>query len=156
MEAMKEIYHEMKTFMEAYCRDYDTLAQEAETVDVLDKYCTQDFISTAYMAMKGEAYPFCLKGLKSWKRFLVEGHRTVVEDFTAEDMFLDPLKMTAVARLRIKKFDKQSGKQLLDADAVGCYHLTHVDGHLRMSSLQFFTGDTSHFAGLYNHKKENV
>ncbi len=140
--------------MEAYCQDYDTLAQEAETVDVLDKYCTPDFVSTAFMSMKGQPYPFCVEGLEAWKHFLVEGHKTVVEDFIPEDLFVDPIKMTAVARLRIKKFDKQSGEQLLDADALGCYQLTRKYGQLRMSSLQFFTGDTSQFAGLYNRKKE--
>lgn len=153
---MTEIYEEIKAFMKAYCRDYDTLAQEADTVDVLDKYCTPDFVSTAFMSMKGQSYPFCLEGLEAWKRFLVEGHKTVVEDFIPEDLFVDPIKMTAVARLCIKKFDKHSGQQLLAADAVGCYQLTRMDGQLRMSSLQFFTGDTSQFAGLYNRKKEEL
>jgi len=147
-------YKEILQFMDAYCHDYDTLAQEADTVDVLDKYCTTDFVSIAYMAMPGQAYPFRVAGLENWKNFLVEGHKHVVEDFHAESIFIDPIQWYAVARLRIQKFDKISGKKLMDADGMGCYQLTKVNGEWRMVSLQFFCGDTSKFAGLYNHNSE--
>ena len=151
---MKPSYDQLKKFMESYFRAYNDYAQREETMHLMDKFWSDDFVSVAYMQLKGQSYPLRIVGKKAWQDFLIKGHLTVIEDFIPLEYTIDPEQMSCTARLRIKKFALDTQELLTDADGIAFYRLTVTrEGKPIIKSLDFYCGDPARFASLY--KPEN-
>lgn len=146
---MNEKYEEIKSFMEAYFKDYNSYAQDAETMPQMDKYWDPDIRVTAYMKLKYRDYPLQLKNRKDWQHFLIEGHRKIWENLVPREIIIDLAAMKVTTLLQIKKFDRTNDQQLCDLDGI-CYYRLNMNGNIpQIRTLDFFTGDPEMFRQLY-------
>lgn len=143
-------YDRFMNFMEEYFHDYSLYAQDAETMPRMEKYWTDDIQVTAYFQLKGGEYPFRMPDRQTWQEFLIKGHLTIWENLKPLDIMIDTRKLKATSLLKVIKYDRKTDKELVNLDGIGYYNLVETgEGELRISSLDFFTGDASTFASLY-------
>ncbi|MCG8454173.1 MAG: hypothetical protein MI717_13440 [Spirochaetales bacterium] len=143
-------YQDIVTFVNDYFRDYSRFAQDEETMPKMDRYWDEDIKVTAYFKLEGGEYPFHMPNRREWQDFLIKGHLTIWENLEPLDIMIDPVRMKTSSMLRVTKFDRKTDKQLFSLDGIGYYSLAGENADsLRITSLDFFTGDARTFAALY-------
>ena len=131
-------YHQVDTFMQDYYRDYNLYAQDAGTIDLMDKYWAPEFISISYFPLP--QYP--VFDLIAWKQFLVGVHLNLLETLTVEEFSLDTKKLTVTARLAIDFHDRASGALVLHVDGIAFYNLkVEKKNKLKMTALKLYFAD---------------
>jgi len=147
---MKKQYTEIKAFMEKYFADYNAYAQDAETLPQVSDYWDTNIKATAYMKLGMGEYPIKRHNLEAWQKFLIEGHRTVLDRMIAKEIVIDPEELKVVAMFEIEKYDRQSKRPISSFDGIGLYRLKidHQNA-LKIISIDFFCGDPAGFANLY-------
>jgi len=131
-------YHKVETFMEDYYRDYNLYAQDAQTIDLMDKYWAPEFISISFFPLP--EYP--VFDLTAWKNFLVGVHLNLLETLTVDELSIDTKKLTVVARLAIDFHDRASGALVLHVDGIAFYNLkVGKKNKLKMTVLKLYFAD---------------
>lgn len=131
-------YHKVEKFMADYYNDYNLYAQDAQTIDLMDKYWAPEFISISFFPVP--QYP--VFDLIGWKNFLVFVHLNLLETLTVDELSIDTKKMTVVARLAIDFNDRITGALVLHVDGIAFYNLK-VDENkkLKMTFLKLYFAD---------------
>ncbi len=130
--------HKVQEFMEDYYSDYNLYAQDAATIDLMDKYWAPEFISIQFLPLP--EYP--VFDLTTWKFFLVAVHLNLVETLTVEELSIDTEKLTVVARLAIDFHHRMTGEPVLSVDGIAFYNLKVEKGHtLKMTCLKLYFSD---------------
>lgn len=131
-------YHRVETFMEEYYLDYNQYAQDAETIDLMDKYWAPEFIHIPFLPVP--VYP--VMDLPAWKSFLIGIHLNLLETLTVDEMSIDTKKLTAVARLTIEFHDRITGYLVLHIDGIAFYNLkVEGRGKLKMTGMKLYLSD---------------
>ncbi len=131
-------YHRVETFMEGYYLDYNQYAQDAETIDLMDKYWAPEFIHIPFLPVP--VYP--VMDLPMWKSFLVGMHLYLLETLTVDEMSIDTKKLTVATRAKIAFHDRMTGNLVVQIDCIGFYNLK-VDGKgkLKMTGMKLYLAD---------------
>ena len=102
-------FHKVQAFMEEYFSDYNLHAQDAATIDLMDKYWAPEFISIQFLPLP--EYPVFDR--TTWKYFLVGLHLELIETLTMDELSIDTKNLTAVARLTIDFHHRMTGEPVL-------------------------------------------
>jgi len=147
MNAQKTVsYKKIEDFMHAYYECYNHNAHDAETINNLDDFYSDDFVSIAYFGMP----PYPQFDLAHWKGFLVEGSQKVIEILNPVEKAIDNDFMRVTTRLDLKYYDRATNNLLLDIDGVATYDLRVKQGNeLEMTHLHFFSSNPMGMAQLY-------
>lgn len=128
-------YHKVEKFMEDYYNDYNMYAQDAQTIDLMDKYWAPEFLSIQFLPLP--QYP--VMDLFAWKNFLVFVHMNLLETITVEELSIDTRNLTVVSRLSIDFNDRFSGALVLHVDAIAFYNLkVEKKNKLKMTFLKLY------------------
>jgi ethanolamine utilization microcompartment shell protein EutS len=128
-------YQKVKKFMEDYYNDYNMYAQDAATIDLMDRYWAPEFLSIQFLPVP--QYP--ILDLIAWKNFLVMVHLNLLETITVEELAIDTKNLTVSSRLSITFNDRFSGALVLHVDAIAFYNLKIVrKNKLKMTFLKLY------------------
>lgn len=128
-------YHHVEAFMEDYYIDYNQYAQDAATIDLMDKYWAPEFIHIPYLPIP--VYP--VMDLSAWKSFLVGLHLNFLETLTVQEMSIDTKKLTVVTRAKITFHDRATGNLVVQIDGIGFYNLkVEGKGKLKMTGMKLY------------------
>lgn len=131
-------YKKTKEFMEEYYTVYNQCAQDAETIDEMDRFWAPEFIAVVYFPVP--EYPTF--DLASWKSFLVQVHTNVLETLTSLEIAVDTKEMMVTSRVNIKNHDRSTNELLLEDDGIGFYDLkVDENNELKITRLQLFCAD---------------
>ncbi len=135
----KEVcYRQVEKFMADYYHDYNLYAQDAGTIDLMDKYWAPEFIHISYLPVP--QYP--VFDLTAWKNFLVGVHLNFIETLTVDEMSIDTRNLTVVARATIEFHERASGNLVLHLDGIGFYNLKLDENNkLKMTFLKLYTSN---------------
>lgn len=147
---MRTKYSQIKEFMEKYFNDYNTYAQDADTLHRVSDYWDTNIKTTAYMKLGSGEYPHKHHNREAWQNFLIDGHRTVLDRMVAKEIIIDPEELKVTALFEIEKYERESNKRISAFDGIGLYRLK-IDhqGTLKIIGIDFFCGDPAGFANLY-------
>lgn len=135
---MKLTYDKMKEFMLGYCKDYSRYANDAETMNKMDKYWDPNFYVTAYFHRKDGTYPVIYKNRKEFQEFLIRTHTIIKDTMIVRDIIIDEKIKKAVILLKIVKTNQEKNKKF-EIDGMGCYQLILDENkRIRIKSLDFF------------------
>jgi hypothetical protein len=131
-------YHRVEAFMEDYYNDYNQYAQDAATIDLMDKYWAPEFIHIPFLPVP--VYP--VMDLPTWKNFLVGLHLNLLETLTVDEMSIDTKKLSVVSRAKITFHERATGNLVIHIDCIGFYNLK-VDGKgkLKMTGMKLYLAD---------------
>jgi len=131
-------YHRVEAFMEGYYNDYNLYAQDAATIDLMDKYWAPEFIHIPFLPVP--VYP--VMDLPAWKGFLVGLHFNLLETLTVDEMSIDTKKLTVATRAKIAFHDRITGNLVLQIDCIGFYNLkVEGKGKLKMTGMKLYLAD---------------
>ncbi|MCU0288036.1 MAG: hypothetical protein MUF15_16785 [Acidobacteria bacterium] len=138
-EAKKGVgYRQVEQFMESYFIDYNQYAQDAATIDYMDKYWAPEFIHIPYLPVP--EYP--VMNLPAWKNFLIGLHLQLLETLTVDEMSIDTKKLSVTARLKIDFHDRLTGGLVLHLDGIAFYNLKVGErGKLKMTGMKLYVSD---------------
>jgi hypothetical protein len=136
----------IEEFMKAYYECYNANAHEAATIDKLDAFYSDDFLSIAYFGVA----PYPQFDAAHWKGFLVEGSKKVIETLVPVEKTIDDDLLRVTTRVGLKYRSRETNELLLDSDGVAIYELRKKQGNeLEMTRLHFFCANPAGLAQLY-------
>lgn len=138
-KTVKKIKHEdVKAYMYEYFSAFNQYAQDAATIDKMDKYWAPEFIAVQYLPLP--QYP--VMDLVTWKQFMVFVHLNILETLNVDELSIDTENLTVTARLNISFNDRASGALVLNIDALAFYNLK-VDKkkNLQITTLRLYFAD---------------
>ncbi len=144
---LKANQRKIESFMKNYYNAYNNLAQDFETIDMMDEYWAPEFQVVIYFPFP--EYPTL--DLQTWKMFLAQGHLTVKETLIPTETVIDTKNMKATSKLKVKHTERNNNELVVALDGVGIYDLK-VDGNnkLKIVKMQFFCSDPMALMELYN------
>lgn len=131
-------YRLVKHFMQEYYQAYNESAQDASSIDLMDKYWASEFLAYQYLPL-----PECLvMDLPTWKNMMVYVHLNVKETLKVEEMAIDIETMSVVSRLSITFNYRWNGELALKVDAVAYYNLKLDEKRqLKQTALKLYFSD---------------
>lgn len=134
---MESKYEKMKNFITEYCSEYSKYANDAETMNKMDRYWTPDFKAVAYFRRSSGEYPVVYPSRKDFQEFLIKTHQVIKDSMNPLDFIIDEKAKKVVIRVKIIKTNNQTGEKI-EIDGMGCYQLVEAnDGTFMISRLDF-------------------
>jgi hypothetical protein len=142
----KACYNQVEKFMIDYYYDYNLYAQDAATIDLMDKYWAPEFIHISFLPLP--QYP--VFDLIAWKYFLVGLHMNFIETLTVAEMTIDTQNLTVVTRVIIDFHDRATGGLVLHLDGIAFYNLKLDENNkLKMTFLKLYTANPEALMALF-------
>ncbi len=134
----KANYKQIKNFMADYYDAYNMYAQDAATIDKMDKYWAPEFKAVQFLPL-----PQPLEmDLATWKGFMVFVHLNMTETLVVDEMAIDKKKLSVVARLTLYFNDRATGQLILSTNAIAFYNLKVRKKHkIKMTGLKLYFSD---------------
>ncbi len=137
----------IESFMKNYYNAYNQLAQDFETIDMMDEYWAPDFQVVIYFPFP--EYP--VLDLQTWKMFLASGHLTIKETLIPTETVIDTRSMKVTSKLKVTHTERNNNELVVALEGVGIYDLEmDSSNNLRIVKMQFFCSNPMALMELYN------
>lgn len=130
-------YEDIVQWMKEYFAEYNTSAQDAKTVQAMDRYFAPDLTFIPYMYVFGGPEG-AIRSRDDFYKMLT-GHPEDYETFEVHDVFVDEKRMVAVAFLQATIYDTATNTVKVQKDYLPLYELALDDGGaLKIKTIRFF------------------
>jgi hypothetical protein len=137
----------IESFMKDYYHAYNNLAQEFETIDMMDEYWAPEFQIKIYFPFP--EYP--VLDLQTWKMFLAQGHISIKETLVPTETVIDTKTMKVTTKMDVKHNDRNGNELLIHLDALVIYDLkVDAGNNIKITKMQFFCSNPNAMMELYN------